>query len=350
MSERRFVDYARHGGCSMKLAPTRLEGLLGALDGFSNGNSGWPDAAITQLGAQQVASSVDVVLPMIDDAVLFGRIVVNHVLSDLYAVGAEPIFALSILGVPKPADDEVDKDAFNREIDAEVQPMLVAADEALREAGAISAGGHTLMDHALFFGMAATGRIPHGQAISNTTAEQGDILVLTKPIGTSVATKIWKTKEESKEDFGDVVEALLRSNRQVSLAMRQLSRCACTDVTGFGLCGHLHNMLRASGVSAIVRNAEVPVFPSVREHRYRHANTATRLLESNREFLEGHLHHDLPEAELALLLDAQVSGGLLISMPPNEVDRFQEQLREQNEETWIIGEVAGGTPGDITLA
>jgi selenide,water dikinase len=350
MSEKRFVDYARHGGCSMKLAPGRLKALLGSLDGFSNGRRGWPDADISKVGAQRVASSVDVVLPMIDDPAQFGRIVVNHVLSDLYAVGAEPIFALSILGIPKSPDDEADEDAFNRAIDAEVELMLLAADEELRAAGATSAGGHTLMDHALFFGMAATGGFPDGEPISNRTAEDGDVLVLTKPIGTSVATKLWKTKEESKDDFGDIVDALLRSNRQASLAMRELSHCACTDVTGFGLCGHLHNMLRASEVSGVLRTDDVPVFASVVGHPYSDTDTSTRLLTSNREFLRSHLpglNDDDPRH--LLLLDAQVSGGLLIAMPPGDVDLFQARMREHDEETWIVGEVTTGKPGEIAL-
>ena len=334
----------------MKLAPARLQNLLDALGESSSKQNGWPDAVPSQIGRQGVASSVDVVLPMIDDAASFGRIVVNHVLSDLYAVGATPVFALSILGVPKPDDTVVDEEAFNQEIDAEVQRMLVAADEALRHADVLSAGGHTLMDHVLFFGMAATGTVPDGQAISNSTATAGDVLVLTKPIGTSVATKLWKSKPESKDEFGDVVEAMLRSNRVPSEAMRTLSRCACTDITGFGLCGHLHNMLRASGASALLRVADIPVFPSVASHRYPRTDTSTRLLEENEKFFKGHLRGYDPDADLSLLLDAQVSGGLLIAMPPDEVDRFQAELRLHGEESWVVGEVTAGTAGAITLA
>ncbi|HEY2478207.1 MAG TPA: selenide, water dikinase SelD [Solirubrobacterales bacterium] len=348
MSENRFVDYAQHGGCSMKLAPKRLQGLLDGLGGSSSERGGWPDAVVSEVGGQNVASSVDVVLPMIDDPALFGRIVVNHVLSDIYAAGATPVFALSILGIPKPGKEVVDEEAFNREIDAEVQRMLLAANEALREAGVVSAGGHTLMDHALFFGMAATGTVTDGRAVSNAAAEPGDVLVLTKPVGTSVATKLWKVAPESKGDFGDVVEAMLRSNRTPSELMRILSRCACTDVTGFGLCGHLHNMLRASGTAARLEVAEIPIFPSVSSHRYE-TDTSTRLLEANEEFLQGHLRGSTGEVDLPLLLDAQVSGGLLISIPPGEADHFQAELRQHGEESWVIGEVTTGPAGTITL-
>lgn len=348
MSDLRFVDYARHGGCSMKLAPARLQNLLAPLAGNSNGGGGWPDAAVSPIGSQEVASSVDVVLPMIDDPVLFGRIVVNHVFSDLYAVGATPVFALSILGVPQ-APEDVDEDAFNREIDTEVQRMLLAADRALEETGVLSAGGHTLMDHALFFGMAATGRFEEGPPISNAGAAVGDALVLTKPIGTSVATKRWKLDDDSNGEFGDVVEAMLRSNRTAARAMRSVERCASTDVTGFGLCGHLHNMLRASGVAAELRSGETPVFDSVSSLVDRETDGGTRLLEPNRAFLADHLEVQAPSADVSLFLDAQVSGGLLISMPTSDVGGFQTEMRAQGEEAWVIGEVTGGPPGAITL-
>jgi|GEM_PF-264173 len=350
MSKRRFVDYARHGGCSMKLAPTRLQGLLAPLRTSANGSGGWPDAGVSDIGSQHVASSVDVVLPMIDDPVLFARIVVNHVFSDLYAVGADPVFALSILGIPEPGKTVDDHEAFNREIDAEVQRMLLAAEEALREAHVASAGGHTLMDHALFFGMAATGTFADERVISNEDATAGDVLVLTKPIGTSVATKLWKFDANSKDEFGDVVAAMLQSNRGASLAMRPLERCACTDVTGFGFLGHLHNMLRASSAAAIVRLDEVPIFESVRSRPRMKDETGTRLLEPNREFLHGHIRDGAKDVDLSLFLDAQVSGGLLVSVPPHDLDSFQAQMRANGEDAWVVGEVVKGDAGTIILA
>jgi len=352
MKDRRFVDYARHGGCSMKLEPGRLRKLLGSLRAFSDDDAEWPDASISPIGNGKVASSVDIVLPMIDDPGLFGRIVVNHVLSDLYAVGASPVFALSILGMPEPDEKAGDreKEAFNRRIDGEVRQMLIAADEELAEAKVLGGGGHTLMDHVLFFGMAATGSLPPGGEISHKAAAVGDALVLTKPLGTSIATKLWKTETDSKEEFGDVIAGMLRSNRVASEAMLKLERCACTDITGFGLCGHLHNMMRASRRSATLAVADVPIYESVTKHRYA-SNTETRIFEPNRKYLDAHLRNldSVEERALPIYLDAQVSGGLLISMSPGEVGRFTDELKANGEKAWVVGEVGNGEPGTIAL-
>ena len=181
-------------------------------------------------------------------------------------------------------------------------------------------------------------------------AEAGDVLVLTKPVGTSIATKLWKTEPDSKNEFGDVIESMLQSNRVASEAMLKLERCACTDITGFGLCGHLHNMLRASRLSATLVVKDIPVYESVTEHGYAES-TETRIYEPNRKYLDAHLRNieSVEESALPIYIDAQVSGGLLISMTPGEVDRFIEELRASGEEAWVVGEVGKGEPGVITL-
>jgi selenide,water dikinase len=354
IEQRRFIEYAEHGGCAAKLDATRLQGLLAP---FANDRTGWTDAGVATVGGRRYASSVDVVLPMIDDPALFGQIVVTHVLSDLYAVGATPVFALNILGVPKtPMQDfegrelseEQEADAID-EIDANVKAMLCAADAMLEEIGVARLGGHTLMLEALAFGLAATGTLPEGRVISNDAAEPGHLLVLTKPVGTSIATKCWKGNSEIRERFADVVEGMLRSNRDASEAMRGLERCACTDITGFGLLGHLQNMLSASQVSAVIEVAEVPVYESVAaaikpEH-------STRIFKSNLAFVERYADDlsELSDIERLLLIDAQISGGLLVSLPPKQVDSYLEELRERGVSGVVIGSVASGEPGRISL-
>lgn len=353
--QRRFIEYAEHGGCAAKLDATRLQGLLAPL---TKDRSGWTDAGIANVGGQRFASSVDVVLPMIDDPVLFGQIVVTHVLSDLYAVGATPVFALNILGVPKPPKqdsegreltEEQEAEAIE-EIDANVKAMLCAADAVLAELGVARVGGHTLMLEALAFGLAATGNLHEGRVISNDAAEPGDLLVLTKPVGTSIATKCWKGDSKIRERFKDVVDGMLQSNRDASEAMLGLERCACTDVTGFGLLGHLQNMLNSSRVSAVVQVAEVPVYESVAsaikpEH-------STRIFKSNLAFVEGHVEDlsALNDVERLLLIDAQISGGLLLSIPPGQVELYLDELAKRGGNGVVIGTVTGGGPGRISLA
>lgn len=356
IEQRRFIEYAEHGGCAAKLDATRLQRLLAPL---AKDRAGWADAGIASVGGQRFASSVDVVLPMIDDPVLFGQIVVAHVLSDLYAVGSTPVFALNILAVPKRPERDSEGGGWPseeqeahpiEEIDANVKEMLCAADAVLEEIGVARVGGHTLMLEALAFGLAATGVMPEGRAISNDAAKPGDVLVLTKPVGTSIATKCWKGNSAIRERFADVVDGMLQSNRDASEAMLRLDRCACTDITGFGLLGHLHNMLSASRVSAIVQTAEVPVYESVAssikpEH-------STRIFKSNLAFVEEHVDDltALSDIERLLLVDAQISGGLLLSIPPDQLDFYLQELSERGGAGVVIGQVTGGEPGRISLA
>ncbi len=347
----RFIHYAEHGGCAAKLEADRLTGLLDSL----SGSGGWSDAGIAEVDGMAFASSVDVVLPMIDDPALFGRIVVTHVLSDLYAVGAEPVFALNVLAVPKlkaGSEDsgrtEEDLEAV-REIDANVATMLAAADACLRELGVASVGGHTLKLEALIFGLAATGKLPAARRISNAEARPGDLIVLTKPLGTSIATKCWKGNRQVRESFEDVVAGMLTSNKAASEAMLETARCSCTDVTGFGLLGHLKNMLTASGTSAVLRVDDIPIYESVRAAI--RPGQSTRIFDSNMRFVgeqvDG-ISSLTPEQQL-LLVDAQISGGLLVAVPAAQTDSFLEALVTRGVDGSVIGTVTESSAARITL-
>jgi selenide,water dikinase len=357
MRTRRFIDYAKHGGCSAKLDAPRLRRLLEPLPG---GVPGFADAGVAETAGHRFASSVDVVLPMIDDPTVFGQIVVVHVLSDLYAVGAEPVFALNVLAVPKVPEEDEDgnripdglRRAGEAAIDADVQTMLLAADSALEGKGIARVGGHSLLLDGLIFGLAATGVLPAGGGVSNDSAQPGDLLVLTKPVGTSIATKSWKGDEAERKDFEDVVQGMLRSNESASAAMSGLQRCACTDVTGFGLMGHLHNMLLASGVAATVDFRSVPVYESVRSAMPSiEPGHNTRIYDSNRDFVIESVHnlYALTEWDKLLFFDAQISGGLLLAISPGETDGYLAALAAGGDEGWVIGEVVTGTPGEITI-
>jgi selenide, water dikinase len=357
MAYKKFIDYAKHGGCSAKLDAPRLRDLLAPLP---NGTPGFADAGIAELpSGQKFASSVDVVLPMIDDPEIFGRIVVAHVLSDLYAVGAKPLFALNVLSVPKVPEEEDERvigDTERRErevaIDGDVQSMLMAANEAMQEKGVTPVGGHSLLLEALIFGLSATGVLPNGGGVSNDDARPGDVLVLTKRVGTSIATKSWKGEEATRADFEDVVEGMLSSNEKASTAMLTLSRCACTDITGFGLMGHLHNMLLASDAAAAIEVKRVPIYDSVKSILPQlDSDHNTRIFHSNVEFVDSHVRNieTLDIQKKLVFFDAQISGGLLIAVPPAEADNFLEALGKEGCEAHAIGEIIDGPPGEITL-
>ncbi len=339
----RFIDLAHHGGCSQKCDAARLSRLLAPFT-HTSGALG-PDAGLTQVGERVLASSVDVVLPMVDDPALFGRIVTAHVLSDLYAVGASPLFGLNVLGLPGTAVGGI-----NSEVDERIREMLSAANEALEDEGATCAGGHTISFDVLFFGMAVTGEVSKKGGIGHGNAQAGDCLVLTKPLGVSVATKAWKMTDLPPEAFPDVLEGMLCSNRTASKAMLTLDRCACTDISGFGLLGHLHNLLVASGVAATVNVDSIPVYATARDRIT--ADSATRILDPNLAFVDPFVSNlaQLDEADRLLLADAQISGGLLVAVARSDVAGYLAALREGGGEGWIIGDVIEGGAGTVTLA
>jgi selenide,water dikinase len=340
---KRFIDLANHGGCSQKCDAARLQGVLGSLAEGMVGATG-PDAGTAWDGDHLLAGSVDIVLPMIDDPALFGRIAALHSLSDLYAVGAFPLFALNVLGLPG-----FDSPSGPGQDDPRIAEMLEAADAAVATEGAVSVGGHTIGSESLFFGLSVTGRIEQPGNIGIDRAKVGDRLVLTKPLGTSVATKAWKTEALGPDAFGDVVTGMLRSNRAASVALRGRGRIGCTDISGFGFLGHLYNLLVAGHVAADIEVAAVPVYESVRA--FVGPGSATRIFEPNVEFVAGSANLDWLSLDNRILFcDAQISGGLLAAMPAVRADEYIAALAEMGEQGWLVGEIVEGAPGAITLS
>ena len=331
----RFIDFALHGGCSRKVGGLRLAELLRPL-GIAEP---WDDAETFDTGDTRLASSIDVVLPMIDDPALFGRIVVNHVLSDLYAVGARPLFGLNFIGIPpgSPAGD------------ARIREMLASGQSALRDARVALTGGHSIESDELYYGMAVVGDVDGGGLFTGVP-EHGDLVVLTKPLGTSVATVSWKTEGRAISDFQDVVDGMLTSNAKASSALAAAGAHACTDVTGFGLAGHLSNLLRRGGVGADVYLDELPVYESTLAVAAK--SRGTRLLEANEDLLLGKV--DDPESVLSLstrlyLYDAQVSGGLLAAVRPSDEEALRREAKLLKQEMWIVGKVREGRSGHLRL-
>lgn len=332
----RFIDLAIHGGCSRKVDGLRLEELIKPL-----GGSGlWADAGLIEIGDTEFVSTVDVVLPMIDDPTLFGQIAVAHVLSDVYAASAEPLFAVNILGVPgSPGNDDP------------IREMLSSADTALRTCGATPLGGHSIEHAELLFGLAATGRVVT-TPLSPGGARVGDALVLTKALGTSVATTVWKDNRAAIAEFSDVVAGMTRTNRAAAELLRRVQARACTDVTGFGFMGHLHNLLRASGLAARIDLVAIPRYEST--IRWAAAKShGTRLLEANEDFVLGHVHQEEPAADggsdRLFIYDAQVSGGLLGAVPAEHLPLLASVADELEQAYWQVGTIEEGPPGDIVL-
>jgi selenide,water dikinase len=305
MTKVRLTQYAHGGGCACKIPPGELEEAVARLIpdepdadliiGVENGD----DAAVIRISADRaVVATVDFFTPVVDDAYTFGRIAAANALSDVYAVGGEPLVALNLLGWPR--------DTLPIDLAAEV---LRGGLEVARGAGCHVAGGHSIDDPEPKYGMAVTGLADPGRLLRIDAGVAGLPLSLTKPIGIGVLNAWHKATGEVSQAAVDVMTTLNAEASRAALAAGL--RCA-TDVTGFGLLGHLFKLARASGVSAVIDHAAVPVLAEARS-----ALGAGYLPGGSRRNLDWVRPHadfgGLDEAELLLLADAQTSGGLLVA-------------------------------------
>lgn len=344
MHRKRFIDFASHVGCSNKLGATELSKLLEHLwpqDLSTSGQSVWADYGSYALDDCVIVSNVDIILPMVTSPTDFGKIVTAHALSDLYTAGARPLFALNILGIPTGLDIS----------SGELGAMLLAGKTALEDSGASLLGGHTLCDQTdLFYGMAVVGIANKDSLITNAGAKVGDALVLTKALGTSIASINWKEDPTKVDDFRDVLEGMVATNKIAGGELSNSGVSAATDVTGFGFLGHLHNLLLSSRVSAEIWTDKLPVYGSIRKLI---DNThPTKIWRSNFDyvlpFVEFHGVRFSPFLE-NILFDSQVSGGLVVTLPPHNAASFIDKLTAQGVQATIIGEIIDGQPGSIRL-
>jgi selenide,water dikinase len=301
----RLTQFARGGGCACKIPPGELEETIGKLMpdapgadlmvGVENGD----DGAVVRLGpATAVVVTADFFTPVVDDAYTFGRIAAANALSDIYAMGGQPVVALNLLGWPR--------DKLPAELAAEV---LRGGLDTAREARCYVAGGHSVDDPEPKYGMAVTGTADPAALLRIDSGRPGLPLSLTKPIGTGVLNAWHKATGEVSPAAVEVMTTLNASTSRQALAAG--ITCA-TDVTGFGLLGHLFKLARASGVSALVDHAAVPLIEGTRA-----AARAGHMPGGSRRNLDWVLPHTLAdgvsEEDLLLLADAQTSGGLLVA-------------------------------------
>ena len=301
------------------------------------------DAAVYQLTPDRaIVATVDFFTPIVDDAYDFGRIAAANAFSDVYAMGATPLLALNLVGWPR--------DTLPYELLGE---MLRGGSDIAREAGAFVLGGHSIDDPEPKYGMVAIGEVHPNRIVTLARARAGDALVLTKPIGTGVLTTALKRDLASAADLATAVKSMTTLNAGAARAMRAAGEAvhAATDVTGFGLLGHLHNMLTASGVAADIDAASVPLFPTAVELAERGAIPGGT--KRNVEALSPHVRFgaEIPEPLRVLLCDAQTSGGLLIACDPDRVSTLLAALnREATPAAARIGRITPGIPGAITVS
>jgi selenide, water dikinase len=299
------------------------------------------DAAVYRLAPDRaLVATVDFFTPIVDDPYDFGRIAAANAFSDVYAMGATPLLALNLVGWPRgklPLDMLGD--------------VLRGGQDVAQAAGAFVLGGHSVDDPEPKYGMVAIGEVHPDRIMTLAAARPGDALVLTKRIGTGVLTTALKRDLLTAGDLAPAVASMTTLNAGAARAMLAEGGVhAATDVTGFGLLGHLHNMLTASGVAAEVAAAAVPLFAGAAELAARGAVPGGT--QRNREALAAHVTFapGVPEATRVLLCDAQTSGGLLLAAPADRVDALIAALeRERTPVAARIGRVTGGTRGAITV-
>lgn len=300
------------------------------------------DAGAYRLRADlAVVQSVDVFTPVVDDPFDYGRIAAANALSDLYAMAARPLFALNIIGFP------VSK------LPLEVMLRILQGGAAMaQEAGVSILGGHTIDDEEPKYGLAVTGIVHPDELVTNRGARPGDLLVLTKPLGIGTITTALKQGKARSEHVAQAVEVMTTLNAGAMEAMREVGVHACTDVTGYGLLGHLHELLLASGVAAMLDVEKVPIMDAA--WPYAEQDIFPGGTRSNRIYLEGHGYvlweREVPDHVRLLLYDAQTSGGLLMAVPPAAVERLVEALhKRRTPAAAVIGQVVEGPAGHIRI-
>jgi selenide,water dikinase len=286
-----------------------------------------------------LAFTVDFITPIVDDPETYGAIAAANALSDIYAMGGEPQVALAICGFPK---DVLPLDVLGR--------IFRGGRDKAAEAGCAIAGGHTVLDPELKYGLCVIGSVP-GAGLRQTNAKPGDRLVLTKPLGFGIAAQAIKEAKLSAGDLETTLAAMATLNKGAKDAALAAGARAATDVTGFGLLGHLHHLASASGLAARIRVREIPTLDFIRD--LAQAGVAPGGSRRNLEYTAPHTRFgdDVAEVDQLILSDAQTSGGLLIAVRPDlESDLIAELERNGAPARAAIGELVPGEPGSIEVA
>jgi selenide, water dikinase len=334
---------SRFGGCASKVGAVDLARVLGGVQ-FPTDNrvlvglSTSDDAGVYQIGRDlALVQTVDFFTPIVDDPFDFGRIAATNALSDVYAMGGNPITALNICAFPI---DTMDESILRR--------ILEGGAAVAQAAGVIILGGHTVKDEEPKYGMAVTGTVRPDRVVTNAGAQPGDLLLLTKPIGAGILTTARRRDGIPESDLEIAIAEMTRLNVQARDAMLAHNAHACTDVTGFGLLGHAAEMARASHVGIEIESAAVPVFDKVLElidRDFVPSGTEANLTYHS-EFTSYADH--VTGAKRVALSDAMTSGGLLISAQPQDI-RAMYMLLSQNHTCAIIGRITEDGDGTISV-
>jgi selenide,water dikinase len=338
----RLSSMAHGGGCGCKLSPAVLSTLLGNVSGAQSfkqllvGTETGDDAAVWQIDERTcLISTTDFFMPMVDDPRDFGRIAATNAISDIYAMGGRPIFALAILGMP------LGKIAPER-----VREILDGGREVCQTAGIPVAGGHSIDTPEPIYGLAVNGICAPSELRRNCDARAGDVMILTKPVGVGIYSAAFKKEALSPADYTDMVASMTMLNQIGAELAKDSGVHAMTDVTGFGVLGHALGMARGSGLRFMLRSESLPLLPRAMELAQQGFVTGAsgRNWESYGAAVA--LAADCPPWRRQILTDPQTSGGLLVACAPDRADALLKTIRGAGHPSAsIIGEMRAGAPG-----
>jgi cysteine desulfurase NifS/selenium donor protein len=330
----RLTQFTHGLGCACKLRPQLLEEVLKDMPIPKDhrilvGTETADDAAVYLISPDKaIVQTVDFFTPIVDDPYQFGAISAANSLSDIYAMGAQPLFALSIVGFPS-----------SRLPLTVLKEILKGASDKASEAGISIIGGHTVDDTEPKFGLAVTGEVHPDKIWTNAKAQEGDALVLSKPIGTGILTTALKQGLLDENAAQQVISRMAELNKETAEAAREFDVHACTDITGFGLLGHLLGMMKGSGKTAEIQLANIPML----DHAYDLAagGTIPGGTRSNMDYTAREIDYssNISYVNKALLNDAQTSGGLLLSLPKSQAALLIEKLNTLGKTAFLIGYV-----------
>jgi cysteine desulfurase NifS/selenium donor protein len=340
----KLTHYTHGLGCACKLRPQALERVLANMPPTTDAMalvdaSTSDDAAVYQIRDDlAVVQTVDFFTPIVDDPYWFGAISAANSLSDIYAMGAQPIFALNIVGFPS-----------NRLPLEVLEAILQGAQDKAQEADIPILGGHTVDDTEPKYGMAVTGLVHPDRILRNSTAQPGDALILTKPIGLGILTTALKQGAADAQVEKKAIHIMSTLNKDAAECLDGLEVHACTDITGFGLLGHLHEMTAGSKVNAQIHLDFVPILSEARQFAGMDIIPGGTL--NNLSFVKPYAHFDenISRIDQVLLADAQTSGGLLVSLPENDADTLVNLLEEKGVLAAKIGRMSQPGEGLIII-
>ncbi|MBE9466853.1 MAG: selenide, water dikinase SelD [Bacteroidetes bacterium] len=319
--EIKLTHYTQGMGCACKLRPKELEKILKNLPVITNpnilvGTDTTDDAAIYKIDNERaIVQTVDFFSPIVDDPYSFGAISAANSISDIYAMGAKPLFALNIVGFPS-----------SRLPMSVLEEILRGAQDKAEEAGISIVGGHSVDDIEPKYGMTVTGIIDIDKILTNANAKSGDAIILTKPIGTGIISNATKRGLADQETKKEAIDTMSQLNKYAAEVMEEFPVNSCTDVTGFGLLGHLSEMTKSSKIDAEILFNNVPLLKNAWDFAV--SNVIPGGSRNNLEYVKDYVvwSNEITETKKAILCDAQTSGGLLISLPFEYKDEIINKL------------------------